>query len=227
MCVWHFWLTSNWTLSACTPHHPLPLPCTPLWVKVVSLSWRDLVECLIAQLGVAWLCLARPVEFLLLSHWPFGPRPSHNQLLKLLRCLLLHLSTSFTLPAFPVPPPLVYLLHLLLVVAFLQPLLHGTFGNFFDRFHSHFWLDYASIRNCLSGCLSVRLSVCLSVRGSVCLASWLAGSPHAASSPRLHLASTFIDLLAWNMWKTNTNVPPPPPLSPFLLFFTTKNTTKY
>lgn len=79
----------------------------------------------------------------------------------------------------------------------------------------------------LVGCLSVRLSVCLSVRGSVCLASWLAGSPHAASSPRLHLASTFIDLLAWNMWKTNTNVPPPPPLSPFLLFFTTKNTTKY
>lgn len=65
--------------------------------------------------------------------------------------------------------------------------------------------------------------VCLSVRVSVCVASWLAGSPHAASSPRLHLASTFIDLLAWNMWKTNTNVPPPP----FLLFFTTKNTTKY
>lgn len=33
---------------------PPPLPPIPLWVKVVSLSWRDLVECLIAQLGLAW-----------------------------------------------------------------------------------------------------------------------------------------------------------------------------
>lgn len=62
----------------------------------------------------------------------------------------------------------------------------------------------------LVSCSSVCPCVCLPVLPS----PRLSGSPHAASSPRLHLASTFIDLLAWNMWKNKhkrASLPPPLP----------------
>lgn len=212
MCVWHFWLTSNWTLSACTPHHPLPLPCIPLWVKVVSLSWRDLVECLIAQLDVAWLGSARPVEFLLLSHWPFGPRPSHNQLLKLLRCLLLHLSTSFTL----LPPPLHSCTSLTfsLLSPFSSHFCMALLVIFSIGFTAIFGLIMRAFEIAyLVACPSVCPSACLSVGLSAWLADWLVAHMLQA---RLDCIWRQLSLICWLEIcekQTQTCLPLPIPLS--------------
>lgn len=168
-----------------------------------------------AQLGLAWLGLSNFFFSVALTFWATSFTQSATQTAQVFAASLVYLFHFIT-------SPLVYLLHLLLVVAFLRPLLHGTFGNFFDRFHSHFWLDYASIRNCLSGWLSDRPFA----RPSVCLPAWLADwlVAHMLQA-RLDCIWRQLSLICWlEICEKQTQTCPHPP---FYSFSLNKNTTKY